>query len=178
MAVTVIKNYTRRVVAPKKSKTGLILGIALLVGGGIGVLAWYLHNKKKNELAQGSTEQSSESTSETSKDAVSQIDVTAKSGTPIIVKDDKTKKPSPKSKPTTQQVKAPTFPTNTVLSPKAPLMRAMAYDRLFKEIGNISSAKFKKDISERWMEAEATLAKGLSFETKNVYLLKTDWIKA
>lgn len=177
MAVTVIKNYTRRIAAPKKSKTGLILGIALLVGGGIGVLAWYLHNKKKEELALQNTEQqsNSETGTEPKKDAITEIGVTAKDGTPIIVNKGKPKQS--KAQPQTQ-VKTPTFPTNTVLSPKAPLMRAMAYDRLFKEIGNISSAKFKKDISERWMEAEATLAKGLSFETKNVYLLKNDWIKA
>jgi hypothetical protein len=209
MAVTVIKNYTRRVVARKKSKTGLILGIALLVGGGIGVLAWYLHNKKKEELALQNAEQqaNSETGTEPKKDAITEIGITAKNGTPIIVKEDKpkdtltfqkwanvnknaglkedgdfgknTKKIWDLYKNEFQKLNtAPTFVVNTVLSPKAPLTRAMAYDRLFKQIGNISSAKFKKDISERWMEAEATLAKGLSFETKNVYLLKTDWIKA
>ena len=207
MAVTVIKNYTRRIVAPKKSKTGLILGIALLIGGGIGVLAWYLHNKKKNELSQGSTEQSSESTSETSKDALSQIDVTAKSGTPIIVKDDKpkdtlsfqkwanvnknaglkedgqfgakTKKIWDLYKNEFQKLTAtPTFIVNTTLVPRPPMTKAKIYDKFFKEIGSVNSAIYKGDLSDRWMIADVNVAKGLGFETKTVYLLKKDWIKA
>jgi hypothetical protein len=50
MAVTVIKNYKRVVTAPK-SKKGLIIGVSLLVATGIGIYVWYLHDKKKKELA-------------------------------------------------------------------------------------------------------------------------------
>jgi hypothetical protein len=50
MALTVIKNYKRVVVAPK-SKKGLIIGVSLLVATGIGIYVWYLHDKNKKELA-------------------------------------------------------------------------------------------------------------------------------
>lgn len=50
MAVTVIKNYTRRIAPTKKSKTGLIIGISLLALTGIGFALWYMHDKKKKAL--------------------------------------------------------------------------------------------------------------------------------
>jgi hypothetical protein len=50
MALTVIKNYKRVVVTPK-SKKGLIIGVSLLVATSIGIYVWYLHDKKKKELA-------------------------------------------------------------------------------------------------------------------------------
>lgn len=209
MAVTVIKNYTRRVVAPKKSKTGLILGIALLVGGGIGVLAWYLHNKKKEELALQNAEQqaNSETSTEPKKDAITEIGVTAKDGTPIIVKEDKpkdtltfqkwanvnknaglkedgdfgknTKKIWDLYKNEFQKLNtAPTFAVNTTLVPRPPMTKSKIYDKFFKEIGSVNSAIYKGDLSDRWMIADVNVPKGLGFETKNVYLLKNDWIKA
>lgn len=209
MAVTVIKNYTRRIVAPKKSKTGLILGIALLVGGGIGVLAWYLHNKKKEELALQNAEQqsNSETSTEPKKDAITEIGITAKDGTPIIVKEDKpkdtltfqkwaninknaglkedgdfgknTKKIWDLYKNEFQKLTAtPTFTVNTTLVPRPPMTKAKIYDKFFKEIGSVNSAIYKGDLSDRWMIADVNVAKGLGFETKTVYLLKKDWIKA
>lgn len=209
MAVTVIKNYTRRIVAPKKSKTGLILGIALLVGGGIGVLAWYLHNKKKEELALQNAEQqaNSETSTEPKKDAITQIGVTAKDGTPIIVKEDKpkdtltfqkwanvnknaglkedgdfgknTKKIWDLYKNEFQKLNtAPIFAVNTTLVPRPPMTKSKIYDKFFKEIGSVNSAIYKGDLSDRWMIANVTVPKGLGFETKNVYLLKENWIKA
>jgi hypothetical protein len=44
MAIKVIKT------APKKSKTGLIIGISLIAITGIGLLIWYFHDKNKKEL--------------------------------------------------------------------------------------------------------------------------------
>jgi len=209
MAVTVIKNYTRRIVAPKKSKTGLILGIALLVGGGIGVLAWYLHNKKKEELALQNAEQqsNSETGTEPKKDAITEIGVTAKDGTPIIVKEDKpkdtltfqkwanvnknaglkedgdfgknTKKIWDLYKNEFQKLNtAPTFVVNTTLVPRPPMTKSKIYDKFFKEIGSVNSAIYKGDLSDRWMIADVTVPKGLGFEIKTVYLLKENWIKA
>lgn len=209
MAVTVIKNYTRRVVAPKKSKTGLIIGIALLIGGGIGVLAWYLHNKKKptNNTDSGSDTSTENTKDETSKDAISQIDITAKSGTPIIVKEDKpkdtltfqkwanvnknaglkedgqfgknTKKIWDLYKDEFQKLTAtPTFTVNTNLVPRPPMTKSKIYNKFFKEIGSVNSAIYKGDLSDRWMIADVNVVKGLGFETKTVYLLKKDWIKA
>jgi len=209
MAVTVIKNYTRRVVARKKSKTGLILGIALLVGGGIGVLAWYLHNKKKEELALQNAEQqsNSETGTEPKKDAITEIGVTAKDGTPIIVKEDKpkdtlnfqkwanvsknaglkedgdfgknTKKIWDLYKNEFQKLNtAPTFAINTKLTVRPPMIKSKIYDKFFKEIGSVNSAIYKGDLSDRWMIADVTVPKGLGFEIKTVYLLKENWIKA
>lgn len=54
MAVTVIKTYSRRRAAPKKSKTGLILGISfILIAGGLGIYFWYKNKKEKEALALG-----------------------------------------------------------------------------------------------------------------------------
>ena len=209
MAVTVIKNYTRRIVSPKKSKTGLILGIALLVGGGIGVLAWYLHNKKKpTNNTDSSSDTSTETTKdETSKDTITQIGVTAKDGTPIIVKEDKpkdtltfqkwanvnknaglkedgdfgknTKKIWDLYKNEFQKLNtAPTFAVNTTLVPRPPMTKSKIYDKFFKEIGSVNSAIYKGDLSDRWMIADVNVPKGLGFEIKTVYLLKGNWIKA
>jgi len=209
MAVTVIKNYTRRIVAPKKSKTGLILGIALLVGGGIGVLAWYLHNKKKEELALQNAEQqsNSETGTEPKKDAITEIGVTAKDGTPIIVKEDKpkdtltfqkwanvnknaglkedgdfgknTKKIWDLYKNEFQKLNtAPTFAINTKLTVRPPMRLSKAYDKFFKQIGNVSSAIYKGDLNDKWIIAEANVSKELGFDIKTVYLLRKDWIKA
>ena len=51
MAVTVIKTYSRRKAAPKKSKTGLIIGISfLIIAGGLGVYFWYKNKKEKEAL--------------------------------------------------------------------------------------------------------------------------------
>ena len=209
MAVTVIKNYTRRVVAPKKSKTGLILGIALLVGGGIGVLAWYLHNKKKpTNNTDSSSDTSTETTKdETSKDTITQIGVTAKDSTPIIVKEDKpkdtltfqkwanvnknaglkedgdfgknTKKIWDLYKNEFQKLNtAPTFAINTKLTVRPPMRLSKAYDKFFKQIGNVSSAIYKGDLNDKWIIAEANVSKELGFDIKTVYLLRKDWIKA
>jgi hypothetical protein len=204
MAVTVIKNYTRRIVSPKKSKTGLILGIALLVGGGIGVLAWYLHNKNK---PIDNTDSSSETSNETTKDTITQIDVKAKDGTPIIVKEDKpkdtltfqkwanvnknaglkedgdfgknTKKIWDLYKNEFQKLNtSPTLAVNTKLTVRPPMRLSKAYDKFFKQIGNVSSAIYKGDLDDKWIIAEANVSKELGFDIKTVYLLKKDWIKA
>lgn len=179
MAVTVIKNYTRRIVASKKSKTGLVIGIALLIGGGIGLLAWYLHNKKKPTSNESSSSDTSNETKkdETSKDAITQIDVTAKDGTPIIVKDKKPKDTTT-NKPKDSQAPKLTYPLNTKLAVRPPLTKGKIYSNLFKEIGSASSATYKGEVSDRWMIGEVTVSKGLGFENKTVYLLKNDWIKA
>ena len=51
MAVTVIKTYSRRKAAPKKSKTGLIIGISfIIIAGGLGVYFWYKNKKEKEAL--------------------------------------------------------------------------------------------------------------------------------
>jgi len=177
MAVTVIKNYTRRVVSPKKSKTGLILGIALLVGGGIGVLAWYLNNKKKKELEAKNAEQASSETStettkgeEPKKDAITQIGVTAKDGTPIIVNKGKTKEYPKKDLPLS-------FPKDTVLVPKVPLKSSPALDMGAKNIGNYNRAIYVSDLSDKYIIGKVDKPKGAYFETVNAYLLKKDWIK-
>ena len=167
MAVTVIKNYTRRVVSPKKSKTGLILGIALLVGGGIGVLAWYLHNKKK---PIDNTDSSSETSNETTKDTITQIDVKAKDGTPIIVKEDKKSKETKKDLPLS-------FPKDTVLVPRVPLKISPALDMGAKNIGNYNRAIYVSDLSDKYIIGKVDKPKGAYFETVNAYLLKKDWIK-
>jgi hypothetical protein len=55
MAVTVIKTYSRRRAAPKKSKTGLILGISFIfIASGLGIYFWYKSKKEKEALALGS----------------------------------------------------------------------------------------------------------------------------
>jgi hypothetical protein len=168
MAVTVIKNYTRRIVSPKKSKTGLILGIALLVGGGIGVLAWYLHNKNK---PIDNTDSSSETSNETTKDTITQIDVKAKDGTPIIVKEDKKAKETPKKNLPLSFLK------DTVLVPKVPLKSSPALDMGAKNIGNYNRAIYVSDLSDKYIIGKVDKPKGAYFETVNAYLLKKDWIK-
>jgi hypothetical protein len=51
MAVTVIKTYSRRKAAPKKSKTGLIIGISfIIIASGLGVYFWYKNKKEKEAL--------------------------------------------------------------------------------------------------------------------------------
>ena len=51
MAVTVIKTYSRRKAAPKKSKTGLIIGISfIIIAGGLGIYFWYKNKKEKEAL--------------------------------------------------------------------------------------------------------------------------------
>jgi hypothetical protein len=51
MAVTVIKTYSRRKAAPKKSKTGLFLGISfIIIASGLGVYFWYKNKKEKEAL--------------------------------------------------------------------------------------------------------------------------------
>ena len=50
MAVTVIKNYGRRIYAARKSKTGLVIGISLILATGVGLYIWHRHKKKKEEL--------------------------------------------------------------------------------------------------------------------------------
>jgi hypothetical protein len=177
MAVTVIKNYTRRVVSPKKSKTGLILGIALLVGGGIGVLAWYLYNKNKPTSNDGSSSETSNETTkdetskdESKKDAITQIGVTAKDGTPIIVKEDKKAKETKKDLPLS-------FPKDTVLVPRAPLKSSPALDMGAKNIGNYNRAIYVSDLSDKYIIGKVDKPKGAYFETVNAYLLKKDWIK-
>lgn len=63
MAVTIIKNYSRRVAAKSTSKKGVIIGVSLLAATALGLYLWHLHNKKKAELAlkNGSTGTTSES---------------------------------------------------------------------------------------------------------------------
>jgi hypothetical protein len=56
MAVTVIKTYSRRKAAPKKSKTGLIIGISLIiVASGLGVYFWYKNKKAKDAILPDGT---------------------------------------------------------------------------------------------------------------------------
>lgn len=51
MAVTVIKTYSRRKAAPKKSKTGLLIGISfIIIASGLGVYFWYKNKKEKEAL--------------------------------------------------------------------------------------------------------------------------------
>ena len=51
MAVTVIKTYSRRKAAPKKSKTGLIIGISfIIIAGGLGIYFWYKNKKEEEAL--------------------------------------------------------------------------------------------------------------------------------
>lgn len=67
MAVTVIKTYSRRKAAPKKSKTGLIIGISfIIIAGGLGVYFWYKNKKEKEALINPAISTDSQNTINTS----------------------------------------------------------------------------------------------------------------
>lgn len=87
MAIKVIKT------APKKSKKGLIIGISLIAITGIGLLVWYLHDKKKKELAlkNGATsETNTDGSSKNTNSDTSGVQTTIKSSTnPMQVVSDK-----------------------------------------------------------------------------------------
>jgi hypothetical protein len=56
MAVTVIKTYSRKIAAPKKSKTGLIVGISLIIlASGLGMYFWYKNKKAKDAILPNGT---------------------------------------------------------------------------------------------------------------------------
>lgn len=81
MAVTVIKNYSRKVAAPKKSKTGLIVGISLLiVASGLGIYFWYKSKKEKDSLLANSQ---SETDTTSDKNTISTTTTTSTT-TPIV----------------------------------------------------------------------------------------------
>lgn len=171
MAVTVIKNYTRRVVATKKSNKALILTILLLGGAGI-ALALYLRKKNSTSENTDTADTADTSTTEENKPAAD-IKIKTKDANPVIVKDDK--KPATKpNAPTTP----PTFPLNTKLLPGFPLIKAVAYDKSFKNLGKFKTAVFKGDFNYKWLLGEVTVSSGLGFKIIPVYLLKKDWVKA
>jgi hypothetical protein len=72
MAVTVIKTYSRRKAAPKKSKTGLIIGISfIIIAGGLGIYFWYKNKKEKEALLNPATSTDSQNTTNTSTSSTS-----------------------------------------------------------------------------------------------------------
>lgn len=167
MAVTVIKNYTRRVVETKKSRIGLIVGVALLLGG----IGYVLYLRNKNKPAENSSDNDALGNEDIAKDA--NVGIKTKEGTQIIVKDNK-----PKTQISSEKPKAISFPVNTKITVKPPMTKSIAYDRFFKKLGDFNKAVFKGDFNDKYIIGEINVAKGLGFETKTVYLLKKDWIKS
>ena len=147
----------------KNKRILLITGSLLLIGGVVAYLLW--RRKKEDKLIDETK--------------VEETPIVDSIGAPLPTTETTTK-PSGIGTTTTQPivVKPITYPANTKLAVRPPLIKATAYDKLFRVIGNISSAIYKGDLTERWMVAQITIPKGTSFETKTVYLLKKDWIKA
>lgn len=89
MAVTVIKNYSRKVAAPKKSKTGLIIGISLLIiGSGLGIYFWYKSKNPKTPTSETDTSPNKDknTTPDSDKGTLPTIETTIKTDTnPVIV---------------------------------------------------------------------------------------------
>jgi hypothetical protein len=89
MAVTVIKNYSRKVAAPKKSKTGLIIGISLLIiGSGLGIYFWYKSKNPKTPTSETDTnpDKDKNTTPDSDKGTSPTIETTIKTDTnPVII---------------------------------------------------------------------------------------------
>ena len=85
MAVTVIKNYSRKAATPKKSKTGLIIGISLLiVASGLGIYFWY--KSKKPTTPTSETNTTLDTNSSDNKGTLPTIETTIKTNTnPLVV---------------------------------------------------------------------------------------------
>ncbi len=73
MAVTIIKNYSRKIAGSKPSNTGMIIGVSLLVGTAVGLVIWHFHNKKKAELAAKNSTTPPASTSGSVTNAISSL---------------------------------------------------------------------------------------------------------